>query len=142
MRVNANLPHNMQRFGLPLIQGIILLSDGENGYPLALMDSIEITIMGTGAATAVATKYLSRADAKVVTVCGSGNQGRVSLRAISKVRRIERAFAYDNDKARAQAFAYELSNELGIQVVTVNDLSDAVRRSDICVTCTPQKASS
>lgn len=138
-KVNANFPHNMERFGLPLIQGLIVLADGENGYPLALMDSIEITIMRTGAATAVATNYLSRPDARVITICGTGNQGRVSLRAISKVRKIERAFAYDNDEAQAERFADELSNELGIQVEPVNDLMNAVRRSDICVTCTPSK---
>src|SRR5215211_5438174 len=84
-KTNANFPQNMKRFGLPLIQGVIVLCDGENGYPLALMDSIEITIQRTGAATAVAAKYLARANSKVVTVCGCGNQGRISLRALKVV---------------------------------------------------------
>lgn len=138
-KANANFPDNMKRFGLPLIQGIIVLCDGENGYPLALMDSIEITIMRTGAATAVATKYLARHDAKVATVCGCGNQGRVSLRAISKVRQLERAYAYDTDTAQAERFARELSIELGIKIEPAGELMNAVRQSDICVTCTPSK---
>ena len=50
-KANANFPRNVKRFGLPSIQGVIVLCDGENGYPLALMDSIEITIQRTGAAT-------------------------------------------------------------------------------------------
>src|SRR5947207_12775957 len=64
-KTNANFPQNMQRFGLPLIQGIIVLCDGENGYPLALMDSMEITIIRTGPTTGVAAKYLDRTDAPV-----------------------------------------------------------------------------
>src|SRR5207245_5666785 len=44
-KTNGNFFQNRERFGMPNIQGIILLCDGENGYPLALMDSIEITIL-------------------------------------------------------------------------------------------------
>jgi len=71
-KTNANFPQNMKRFGLPLIQGVIVLCDGENGYPLALMDSMETTIIRTGAATGVAAKYLARTDARVATRRGGG----------------------------------------------------------------------
>src|SRR5215475_2832509 len=81
-KVNGNFFQNKQRFGLPNIQGVIVLCDAENGYPLAVMDSIEITINRTGAATGVAAKYLARAEASNVAVCGCGNQGRISLRSI------------------------------------------------------------
>ena len=75
LKANGNFFQNQSR-GMPNIQGVILLSDGENGYPLALMDSIEVTIQRTGAATAVAARLLSRANSKVATICGCGNQGR------------------------------------------------------------------
>jgi alanine dehydrogenase len=136
-KVNANFPDNAKRYGLPLIQGVIVLCDGDNGYPLALMDSIEITIQRTGAATAVAAKYLARPDSKVVTICGCGNQGRVSLRALATVFGLEKAFAYDLDPARANEFAGELAKELRIKIEAVADPGDAITRSDICVTCTP-----
>ena len=139
-KTNANFPQNMQRFGLPLIQGIIVLCDGENGYPLALMDSMEITIIRTGAATGVAAKYLARPDAQIVTICGCGNQGRISLRALARVRPLTRAYAFDIDEKQAGRFAIELSQELGIDVSVVADLAKAVAESDICVTCTPSKA--
>ena len=139
-KTNANFPQNMQRFGLPLIQGTIVLCDGENGYPLALMDSMEITIIRTGAATGVAAKYLARPDAQVVTICGCGNQGRISLRALARVRPLTRAYAFDMDEKQAGRFAIELSQELGIDVSVVADLAKAVAESDICVTCTPSKA--
>ena len=57
-KVNANFPENGARFGLPTIQGVIVLCDAEKGCPLAVMDSREITSLRTAAATAVATKYL------------------------------------------------------------------------------------
>src|SRR5436853_2506210 len=139
-KTNANFPQNMQRFGLPLIQGIIVLCDGENGYPLALMDSMEITIIRTGATTGVAAKYLARPDAQIVTICGCGNQGRISLRALARVRPLTRAYAFDIDEKQAGRFAIELSQELGIDVSVVADLAKAVAESDICVTCTPSKA--
>lgn len=136
-KINANFPQNANRFGLPLIQGAIFLADAQNGYPLAIMDSMEITIQRTGAATAVAAKYLARPDSKSILVCGCGNQGRVSVQALSKIFSLEQVFAYDIDGSRAQRFANELSAELKIGVETTSDLAKAMKRSDICVTCTP-----
>jgi alanine dehydrogenase len=138
-KVNGNFFQNNQRFGLPNIQGLIVLCDAENGSPLAVMDSIEITIIRTGAATAAAAKYLAREDATVVTICGGGNQGRVSLRALTKVRSIEKAYIFDLDDRQTLRFAQELSSELGIKVNPARDLAAAVSSSDICVTCTPSK---
>lgn len=138
-KTNANFPQNVKCFGLPLIQGVIVLCDGTNGYPLAVMDSIEITIQRTGAATAIAARYLARADAKVATICGCGNQGRISLRALALVRPVARVFAYDQDEAQAQRFAAELAAELRIEVSAIRELERAVRHSDICITCTPSR---
>jgi alanine dehydrogenase len=138
-KVNANFPQNTKRFGLPLIQGVIVLCDAENGYPLALLDSMEITIIRTGAATGLAAKYLARRDAKVATICGCGNQGRITLKALAAVRRLTRAYAFDIDEASARRFADELSTETGIEVSAVSDLAQAIKGSDICVTCTPSK---
>jgi ornithine cyclodeaminase/alanine dehydrogenase-like protein (mu-crystallin family) len=73
----------------------------------------------------------------VATICGCGNQGRVQLRALARVRRLERVHAYDIDAEQAEQFARELSHELGIAVRAVRELPEAVRQSDICVTCTP-----
>lgn len=138
-KANANFPQNVKRFGLPLIQGVIVLCDAENGYPLALMDSVEITIQRTGAATAVAAKHLARPDSKVVTVCGCGNQGRISLRALKKIFPIEKALAYDQDETQARHFARELAEELHIEVEAAGELEKATRQSDIVITCTPSK---
>ena len=135
-KVNANFPRNPQSFGLPTIQGIVALFDSVSGRPLALLDSIEITILRTAAASAVAARYLARAEASTVTVYGCGSQGRSHLRAFMHVRAIQRAFALDVDPVRARQFAEELAPELGIPIIATDDLAAAVGASDICVTCT------
>ena len=137
-KANANFPNNRE-FDLPTIQGVIIVCDGEDGRLLALMDSIEITIQRTGAATAVAAKYLARRDSKTLTICGCGNQGRVSLRALLKILSLDKVFAYDTDGAQAERFVKELSQELRIDIEVVRDLEEAVKQSDICITCTPSK---
>lgn len=138
-KINANFQRNPKQVGLPTIQGVVVLCDADNGYPLALMDSIEITIQRTGAATAIAAKHLARSNSKTATICGCGNQGRISLRGLTKVRPIQKVWAYDVDQKAAQRFADELAEELGIDIEPVSDLRTAVRQSDICVTCTPSK---
>ena len=139
VKCNGNFFNNASRYGLPNIQGLILLCDGETGFPLAVMDSIEVTILRTGAATAVAAKHLARDDARIVAIIGCGNQGRVQLRALSRVRSLKRALAFDIEPARAERFADEMRGELGIAVEAVPEPSAAARRSDICITCTPSR---
>ncbi len=136
---NTNFAANPQRFGLPAIQGVIVMCDAVDGRLLALLDSIEITIQRTGAATAVAAKYLARPESRVATICGCGNQGRVQLRCLKTVLPLERVHAFDTDAKQAQRFAVEMSGELGIKIEAVIDLGRAARESDAVVTCTPSK---
>jgi alanine dehydrogenase len=137
-KTNANFPGNPAR-GLPTIQGVILLFDADNGQVLAAMDSMEITTLRTGAATAVAAKYLARKDSRTATICGCGNQGRVQLRAIKRACPLEKVFAWDLQKDAAERFALAMAAELAIAVAPVDDLPAVLRQSDLCVTCTPAK---
>jgi alanine dehydrogenase len=136
VKVNGNFSHNASRFGLPTIQGAITLCDGENGYPLAVMDSTEITLQRTGAATAVAAQHLARPDASVATICGCGRQGRIQLIALKHALPIERAYAFDLSEATAGAFAEQMARELGLAVIPAPSLSEATRQSHVIVTCT------
>jgi alanine dehydrogenase len=135
-KINANFPGNPDRHALPTIQGVIVLFDSETGQPLAVLDSIDITSRRTAAATAVAARYLARPDARVVTLCGCGEQGRSQLRALALVRELRTVFAFDLDAARAERYAGEMAMELGIDVIPVRDLRAATLQSDICITCT------
>lgn len=138
-KINANFPGNPASLGLPTIQGVIALFESASGRPVALLDSIEITILRTAAASAVAARHLARADASTVTVYGCGSQGRSHLRALAHVRPVQRAFALDVDPTRAREFADELAPELGVSITPTDDLARAVAASEICVTCTPAR---
>jgi alanine dehydrogenase len=138
-KINANFPQNPKRLGLPTIQGVIVLSDADNGYPLAVMDSTEITSQRTAAATAVAAKYLARPESKTLTICGCGIQGRASLRALMRLFPLEQVFAYDVDKTQSEKFASDFSAELPIAIKAVDQLDAAAVQSDICITCTPSR---
>jgi ornithine cyclodeaminase/alanine dehydrogenase-like protein (mu-crystallin family) len=118
---------------------VVVLCDGDDGRLLAVLDSIELTIRRTAAATALAARWLARPDAEVVTVCGCGQQGRAHLRALARVLPIRRAYAFDRDAAAARACADDLGAELRIEVTPVADHVEAVGKSDVCVTCTPSR---
>jgi len=138
-KTNANFPKNGKLFGLPTIQGLVIVMDAENGRLLAILDSIELTIIRTGAATAVAAKYLSKANSKTATIIGCGEQGRISIQMLAKVRDLQQAYVYDLDTSKAADFAKEFSRLLSIPVVSVPDVAKGVRESDIVVTCTTSK---
>lgn len=138
-KVNANFPENPAKWGLPTIQGVIVLCDADDGRVLALMDSMEITALRTAAATAVAAKYLARRDSTRLTICGCGAQGRFQLRALAKLFDWQEVCALDVDAERATRFARELAAELAIPVTAAANLSEAVRQSDACVTCTTSR---
>lgn len=138
-KTNANFPNNKKNFGLPTIQGIIVVSDADNGRLLALIDSIELTILRTGAATGVAAKYLSRPDSSTALICGCGNQGRVSIKCIAEVRKLNKVYVYDLDKNLAIGLASDLCKELKIEITPVDNIVDYSRQCDIIVTCTPAK---
>lgn len=135
-KINGNFTHNPARYGLPTIQGVIVLADLTNGTPLAVLDSIEITLQRTAAATAVAAKYLAREDARVVTVVGCGVQGRAQLRSVACVRSIAEVHAYDIDAEAVRRFVAEMPEAVGAPVRAASNLRDALHDSDIVITCT------
>jgi alanine dehydrogenase len=138
LKVNGGFFHNAQRFGMPNIQGVIVLFDGDNGYPLAVMDSREITGKRTGAATAVAAKYLAKPDSQTATIFGSGVQARIQLRALAAVLPIETVYVVGRNQSKLNDFQREMSKELGLRV-EVEEAATALKNSDVCVTCTPSR---
>jgi ornithine cyclodeaminase/alanine dehydrogenase-like protein (mu-crystallin family) len=138
-KANANFPGNRARRGLPTIQGVIVIVDGEDGRFLALMDSAEVTVTRTAAATAIAAKHLARRDATTLTVCGCGVQGQAHVRALAHVLPLRTVRLFDSDQAQMDRLVAELSSVGGLQVESVKDLAAAVQTSDVCVTCTPSR---
>lgn len=135
-KLNSNFPQNPHLHDLPTIQGLIVLYDGDNGRPLAVLDSIDITLKRTAAASAVAAKYLARPGSSTATICGCGQQAAAHLRALGAVLPLRKIHAFDLNPSAAQEFATSLGNELQIEIEPVGDLGAALQRSDVCVTCT------
>jgi len=140
VKINGNFPDNRTRNGLPTIQGTVFLADAGNGRPLALLDSMEITLQRTGAATAVAARHLARPDSRTATICGCGTQGPIQLIALRHALDLRRVFAWDIDPRAAQRFAERMAAETGLDVRAVETLSEASLSSDVIVTCTAANA--
>jgi ornithine cyclodeaminase/alanine dehydrogenase-like protein (mu-crystallin family) len=131
LKLNGNFPGNPASNGLPTIQGAVLLCDGETGSLLAILDSIEITLRRTAAATALAARFLARPDSATALVCGCGEQAAAQLDALRAVLPLAQVFAWDRDRARAERLA-SAARDIGV----ADNLADAALASDIIVTCT------
>jgi alanine dehydrogenase len=138
LKLNGNFPDNPATRDLPTIQGALLLCDGETGVLLAIMDSIEVTLRRTAAATALAARFLARPESRTLLICGCGAQGRAQLAALRDVLPLRRALAWDRDEGRAAAFAGDMAGE-EFEIEPVRDLGAATRRSDVIVTCTTSR---
>jgi alanine dehydrogenase len=140
LKLNANLPGNLQRHGLPTVQGAILLFDGDDGRPLAMMDSIELTLRRTAAATALAARYLARPQSEVLAVCGCGAQALPQIEALLDVLPLRRILLWDTDPKAAERLRERLIGRAGGVGVQVADrLEQATGAADVVVTCTTSR---
>ena len=132
----SGFPGNQKR-GLPYITGLVILNDPETGLPVSVMDCVWITAMRTGAATAVAAKYLARPESSVVGMLGCGVQGRSNVEALSVPFPLKRVMAYDMDGEVARRYAEEMGARLGLDITAVESPRQAVTGCDIVVTAGP-----
>jgi alanine dehydrogenase len=116
-----------------------MLYSVETGELLAMMEVDLLGQMRTGAASAVATKYLARTEAGSLGVLGTGKQARTQVIAISRVRPVALVKCYSRTAAHREAFAGEMVEELGGEVVAVDSARDAVEGVDIIATATTAK---
>ncbi len=139
IKLNANAPGNPERFGLPTIQGALALFDLEDGRLLALMDSIEVTLRRTAAASAAAARRLARPGSRSLAVIGCGAQALPQLEAIAAVLPIREVRAWDAGPGKAEAFAASArSRDLDARAAA--SLEDATLGADVIVTCTTARA--
>jgi len=132
----SGYPDNRVR-GLPYISGLLILNDPDTGLPTAVMDATWITAVRTGAATAVAARYLARADSRSAAILACGVQGRTNLEALRCVLPIERVLAYDVDRAAAETFAAEMRELHDVAVEVASGPEAAVRGAEVVVTSGP-----
>jgi len=126
-----------QALGLPYISGLLILNDDQTGLPYAIMDCTWITAYRTGAASALAARYLARPESQVAGILACGVQGRTNLEALKVLFPIQRVYAYDIDTTVQARFVQDMSAQLGVEIVGVDEPRKAVVDSDLVVTSGP-----
>lgn len=131
---------NNPSIGLPSTNGLMIQFSAKTGLVEALLlDNGYLTDVRTAAAGAVAAKHLARTDARIATIFGAGMQAKMQLQALILVRSITEVRIWARDNQKAQNLARDLTQQLGIPVMALNDAQEACRGADIIVTTTPSE---
>jgi alanine dehydrogenase len=121
--------------GLPTVMAVFIYSDPDTGYPLAVMDATDITASRTGAASAIAAKYLARKDSHTLGIMGAGRQAFSQIEAHAEVFSIARVNVYDRSPEAVQRLVTGMP---GFSIRS-SSVEEAVA-SDIVCTLTPSRA--
>lgn len=125
---------NRARYELPTIHAVLLLHDARTGQALALMDAEHLTAMRTGAVSGVATRWMARPDASVVTLFGAGVQAGTQLLAMAAVRPLRRVQVVA--LGDISAFCTQMTAQLGLPVTPAADTRAAIEAADLICTAT------
>jgi ornithine cyclodeaminase len=121
--------------GLPVIQGNMLIMDGINGNPLAVIESEYLTALRTGAASALATDLLSRTDAEVLALFGTGAQAETQLEGILAVRKISKVLVFGRNAASTISFCNRMASVFGVDMALAVSPHE-LKQADIVCTAT------
>ena len=127
---------NNPKYKLPLIQALVLLLDGENGKPLAVMDAEYLTALRTGAASGLATELLARPNADTLGIIGAGVQSRTQLSAVSEVRTLKKLIIIDKNPDAAKSLAEYAKNDLQLNVEVAYPTTQLSECDIICTATT------
>jgi len=129
------MPGNAQR-DLPAVSAQYLLSDARTGEMLALIDGGELTARRTAAASALAARYLARADARHLLVAGTGRLAPNLVAAHMAVRPVEEVTIWGRSLEKAEKLVQELSARFSATIKATADLKDALGKADIVSSAT------
>ncbi len=116
--------------------GLILLTNIENGEPLAFLNDGMLQHMRVGGDSGIGTKYMAREDAEVLGMLGSGGMSRSHMQSITCVRDIKKLQVWSPTKANREAFAEEMRAKYGIEVVVCSGPEEVYRGADILAALT------
>jgi ornithine cyclodeaminase len=137
IKVANSFPDN-RALGLPVGSGLMLAFDAISGLLDAiLLDNGYLTELRTGAAGAVATRYLAPSTIQRVAFIGAGTQARFQFRAIAAVRDVSSVSIWSRNPLSADAFAREMVDDSGCDAYAARTVEEAVRGSDLILTVTP-----
>lgn len=128
-------PQNRQQHK-PTIHSVYILNDAVDGVFMAMMDGFFLTGIRTGAASAVAVKYLARADASIHGIIGCGGQAIFQASAVSAVRPIKKILVHGRREEAARNFSRQAERKLGIPVEVMPSARAVAAQADILTTVT------
>lgn len=131
----VNVHPQNRSLGLPSIMAILIYSDPETGYPLAIMDATEMTAYRTGAAAAIASKYLARPDSHTIGIIGAGFQAHTQILAHAELFNSISMNVFDVSQAAVDKLISSLS-QFSIRSCSIQE---AVA-SDVVCTLTPSRS--
>ncbi len=132
--VNAH-PENPERHGLPAVMAVFVYSDPETALPLAIMDATYMTAIRTGAAAAVATKYLAPSGARRLGLIGCGAQARTVLACHAEVMPLDEVLLADRSEQASKKLMAEFP-DLPCRRAEISQAATA----DVVCTMTPSRA--
>ena len=139
----VNVHPQNAKYGLRTVMATLLLVDPRTGEPMAFMDATHITAMRTGAAGAIASKYLAKKMPKVVGLIGAGSQARTqALGLVTMYEALDELRVFDLYRDKAKALVRELKKEYSWQIGTIKlaeTAEECVRGTDIVTTVTPSR---
>jgi alanine dehydrogenase len=116
--------------------GFVLLFSVRNGEPLALINDGVLQHMRVGADSAIGTRLMAKKDAKTLGMIGSGGMARSHLDSLLNVLPIDSVRVFSPTPANREAYAKEMRDRFGIDVVAVAEPSLACADADIVCGCT------
>lgn len=135
----AGFPGNLER-GLPTGSGVMLVFSASTGrLEAVLFDNGYLTDLRTGAAGALAADLLANRRVAQVGILGAGAQARFQLEALLEVRRPERVVVWSRSEEKAEAYAREMHERLGVPIEATTSVNRAVEGSEILITATPAR---
>jgi ornithine cyclodeaminase/alanine dehydrogenase-like protein (mu-crystallin family) len=129
----SSFPSNVEK-GMNTVFADIHLYSAETGEPVAIVSANHLTAMKTGAASAVATKFLAKEGESILAIIGTGVQAGTQLAGIQRVRPLREVRLYDIERGRAKAFAESIRD---VRVVLSGTANECISGADIVVTATP-----
>ena len=121
-----------------LASELVVLYDYEKNMRLqAIISASFLNVPRTAAATALATRHLSKKTSKVLGFFGAGRHAYFHIMSVLNERPdLQEIRLYNRTAQRRDALATRLRGEVPQKIVTVDNPRDAVEGCDIVVTCT------
>lgn len=133
--VNSH-PENIKTGKFPAVMGVLILSDPETGFPLAVMDATVVTRLRTGAAGALASVLLARPDSKTLALVGCGIQAEAQFLAHISKFSFSEVRVWGHELSLARKF-HEKMKKYHSSIAIHESIQDCVKRADIVCTTTP-----